>query len=219
MDGRPPSATTVRTAWFDGGAVPAADALSGAMAGAVLGALVDAGASPLDVADAVAALGLDDCALMFEPVACGDAVATHPVVVVMTAADHARLHDDGHGHVHHDPPSATLAELLDGADLPPAVLARARRVAGRLRDAAVPATEAILLVGTCAALAGLGIDRVISSTAAAANDELLRALADENGPQPSMSVTSTGRGVGSHDVTDANDALRVVVGDAPVPAG
>ena len=74
-----------RTAWFH--------CFAGTAGDMTMGALVHAGADPVEVMAIVGALPLDDFLLTFEPVLrCGIA-ATHALVVT---------HDHDHDHDHHD---------------------------------------------------------------------------------------------------------------------
>jgi hypothetical protein len=161
-----------RTAWFNCHAGVAGDM--------VMAALVDAGADTDTIADTIAGLGVDGYAMFFERVQrCGVGatwanIATH---------DELHAHDSEHSgevapHVHR--PAREILALLDTADLPDRVRARARAVFERLAavegaihgiDPAdvelheVGALDSIIdVVGVCAALESLGIERVVCSS-------------------------------------------------------
>lgn len=172
-------------AWFNCSAGVAGDMM--------LGALVDAGADPAEVAHAVAGLGIDGCALTFERVQRAGVRATWANVVVHESSDdhhhdhhphdddHDHHHDHGHhdhGHDHHPHrPAGEVLELIRRADLPERVRERALRVYAELAEVegeihGIPADEVELhevgaadaiidVVGTCAALESLGVDRLV----------------------------------------------------------
>jgi uncharacterized protein (TIGR00299 family) protein len=184
---------TERVAWFQCAAGTAGDM--------TLGALVDAGADPDQVAFILQGLGVDGWALTFERTQrCGIA-ATNAVVLAhgvhelpthMHAADAEAHHHDhnhdhgGHQHDHaghnHDAdqgghrPYREIRTLIERADIPTRVRERALRVFGALAEVEgamhgidpddvefheVGALDAIVdIVGTCAALESLGIDRI-----------------------------------------------------------
>lgn len=154
----PQSANTV---WVNASAGVAGDML--------LGALIDAGAAITEVVNILFGLGLDDWALTAEPaMRCGIA-ATHVVVV-----EH---HHDDHHHTHRL--HSDIVALLNAADIPARVRERALATFAVLAysEAAVHnvpveqvefhevgSIDAIIdIVGTCAALEILSIDRIASS--------------------------------------------------------
>ncbi len=155
--------TGQRTAWFN--------CFAGTAGDMTLGALVHAGASADEVAAIVAGLGLDGWALSFERVQrCGIAATKAHVVV---HHDHDHDHDD---HGHHRP-YRVIRDLLDRADLPERVRRRAQAsfalladVEGQMHGIAaedvefheVGSLDAIVdIVGSCAALEVLGVERVV----------------------------------------------------------
>lgn len=191
--------TAERVAWFHCGAGVAGDM--------VLGALVDAGADQIAIADMLGGLGIDGWALAFERTQRGGLAATRALVAVDGAHEgpavavdaHHHDHDhhdhDHHGHDHHDHhhhhhdhhdhhehvhrPFREIRSLLESADLPHRVRRRAldvmtalAQVEARLHDTDVDAVElhevgsidAIIdVVGVCAALESLGVDRIACS--------------------------------------------------------
>ena len=88
----------------------------------LLGALVDAGADPDEIAATVAGLGVDGYAIAFERVQRGGIAATFANVVT-----------DDHGHEHR--PVSAIEKLLDAADLPERVRTDAQRVFAVLAEA------------------------------------------------------------------------------------
>jgi hypothetical protein len=140
-----------------------------------LGALVDAGAEPEYVAGVLAGLGLPGWALHFEPVLRCGLAATHADVVVSHEHGHGSRHDQDHEHR----PYRAIRELLDAADIPARVRARAQAVFAALAEVEAAmhrktvddvefhetgSVDAIIdIVGTCAALESLDIDRVVCS--------------------------------------------------------
>lgn len=144
-----------RTAWFNCQAGVAGDM--------TMAALVDAGADRESIANAIAGLGVDGYALLFERVQRCGVRATWSNVVV---------HDHDHAHR----PAREIVALLDSADLPERVRVRARTVFVRLAAVEgqihgidpgdvelheVGALDSIIdVVGVCSALETLGIDEV-----------------------------------------------------------
>lgn len=133
----------------------------------LLGALVDAGADPAAVFEALAGLGIEGYAVTFERVQRGGIAATWANVVTDT-------HD-----AHEHRPLKAITALLDAAELPDPARATAHAVFDRLATAEgavhgidpadvelheVGALDAIVdVVGVAAALHDLGIDRVLAS--------------------------------------------------------
>lgn len=151
-----------RTAWFH--------CFAGTAGDMTMAALIDAGADPATVAHIVGGLDLDGYALTFEGVSrCGIA-ATHAHVAVL---DHD--HDEHHTHR----PYRAIRDLIDAADIPERVRDRAQRIFALLADVEgamhrmapadvefheVGAVDAIVdIVGSCAALEVLGVDRIVCS--------------------------------------------------------
>lgn len=174
---------STRIAWFHCHAGVAGDM--------VLGALVDAGADPEAIVNALDGLGVDGWALTFETVQRAGLRATHAVVAVHDASRHdgadRAVGDLAH---HHHPhgitqaaathrPYAEIRELLARADLPERVRDRAQAVFALLAGVEsrihgchvdevefheVGSLDAILdIVGVCAALEDLGVERVVVS--------------------------------------------------------
>lgn len=179
-----------RTAW-----VQCASGVAGDM---LLGALVDAGADPDAVADAVAALGVDGYALTFERVQrCG------------VGATWANVTTDSDRHPHR--PASEILRLLDDADLPAGVRDGARRVFRALAEVEgkihgidpddvelheVGALDAIVdVVGTCAALAALGIDRVVAGPVAVGHGTVRAAHGELPNPAPAVVALLARRGM------------------------
>jgi uncharacterized protein (TIGR00299 family) protein len=185
-----------RVAWFQCAAGTAGDM--------TLGALVDAGADPDQVAYILQGLGVDGWALKFERTQRGGIAATYADVLIHGAhelpmhidedqghrhhADHIH-HGHGDGHDHGSAPAAhaehgaeghrpyrDIRTLIQQADMPTRVRERALRVFAALAEVEgemhgidpddvefheVGAVDAIVdIVGTCAALESLAIDRV-----------------------------------------------------------
>src|SRR6187399_2913912 len=117
------SKVRARVAWFNCQAGVAGDM--------TLAALIDAGAQPDDVVRMIAGLGVGGYAVTFERVQRCGVGATWANVVT-----HDHHHDDHDPHQHdgHEAhrPVREIYELLDGADLPDRVRARARAVFERL---------------------------------------------------------------------------------------
>ena len=225
-----------RTAWFH--------CFAGTAGDMTLGALVHAGADETDVMAIVAGLGVDGYALTFEPVLrCGIA-ATHAIVVTddHDHSDHDHSDHDHSDHDHHRPYRA-IRELLDGCDLPPRVLDRAQRtfrvlaeVEGRMHRMdpddvefhEVGALDAIVdVVGTCAALEVLGIDRIVCSPITVGQGHVHAAHGQLPNPAPAVVDllalrNAPSRGIDDHRelATPTGVALMVALADefGPMPA-
>ena len=176
--------TAANTVWVNASAGVAGDML--------LGALIDAGADITEVVNILFGLGLDDWALTAEPaMRCGIA-ATHVVVV-----EH---HHDDHRHTHclH----SDIVALLNAADIPARVRERALATFAVLAysEAAVHnvpvedvefhevgSIDAIIdVVGTCAALEVLGIDRITASPIATSHGTIRSAHGMLPNPGPAV---------------------------------
>jgi len=160
---------TTRIAWFNCQAGVAGDM--------TMAALVDAGADRDFIGRAIGGLGVDGYALLFERVQRGGIAATWANVVV-DDHDHDPEHHDGAEQDGHSPHRAVreIIELLDAADLPERVRARARAVFVRLGEVEgaihgvdpedvelheVGSLDSIIdVVGACAALESLDIDEI-----------------------------------------------------------
>jgi uncharacterized protein (TIGR00299 family) protein len=204
-----------------------------------LAALVDAGADPMYIADLVGQLDLDGYALTFEDVIrCGIAATQAHVVVDDDHSDQESDHD-----THHHRGYRAIRDLIEAADLPERVRDRAQRTFAMLADVEgamhrmpaedvefheVGSVDAIVdIVGTCAALESLGIQRIICSsitvgegTVAAAHGQL---------PNPAPAVTellarrnAPSRGIDDHKelATPTGVALMCALADefGPMPA-
>ena len=164
----------------------------------LLGALVDAGADPDEIAATIAGLGVDGYALAFEQVQRGGIAATFANVVT-----------DPHGHEHR--PVSAIEKLLDAADLPERVRADAQRVFAVLAEAEgavhgidpqdvelheVGALDAIVdVVGTVAALHSLGVEQIVSSPIAVGHGVVRASHGDLPNPPPAVARLLAGRSV------------------------
>jgi uncharacterized protein (TIGR00299 family) protein len=225
-----------RTAWFH--------CFAGTAGDMTMGSLVHAGAEPTEVMAILAGLGLDGYALTFEPVLrCGIA-ATHAVVVTHDEHDHDDHHHDHDDHDHHPHrPYRLIRELLDGADLPARVRERAQRtfrvlaeVEGRMHRMdpdevefhEVGAVDAIVdVVGSCAALEVLGIDRIVCSPITVGQGHVHAAHGQLPNPAPAVVDLlalrhAPSRGIDDHRelATPTGVALMVALADefGPMPA-
>jgi len=193
----------VTTAWFNCQAGVAGDM--------TLAALVDAGADPDHVARTLGGLGVEGWAMHFERVQRCGVGATWANVVVHD--DH-----DAGGHTAHRP-VREIRGLLDAADLPTRVRARARAVFDQLADAEgaihgvdpgdielheVGAVDAIVdVVGVCAALDSLDVTEVRCSPIAVGTGSVRSAHGVLPNPAPATVaiLTSAGAPVIGLDVT------------------
>lgn len=163
----------MRHVWFNCGVGVAGDMM--------LAALVDAGADGEEVAASLAGLNVDGYSLSFEPVHRGSVAATYANVAVdrHEPSDHRHGHHE-HGDGHHPHrPVRDILRLLQDAELPDRVRERATRVFQTLGQAEgevhdidpadvelheVGSTDAIIdVVGVCAALESLDVDRISCS--------------------------------------------------------
>jgi hypothetical protein len=176
-----------RTAWFGCAAGVAGDML--------LGALVDAGAEPDDVAHAIAGLGVDGIAVTFERVQRCGVGATRAIVVV-------HHHTDGHADDHPHRPARDVLALIAAADLPARVAERAIRVyrtiaevEGRIHGIdpgdvelhEVGALDSIAdVVGVCAALESLGVETIACSPIAVGHGSVRTAHGEMPNPVPAV---------------------------------
>jgi uncharacterized protein (TIGR00299 family) protein len=193
-----------RVAWVNPCAGVAGDML--------LAALVDAGADRVAVFDALGALGLDGYAVTFERVQrCGiGAVWANVVVDDRSHHDHDHEHDHEHEHDHdhdHDDghphrPAREVLELIAAAPLAPRGAARATAVYRRLAEVEgaihgldpeevelheVGALDSILdVVGVCAALESLGVDRLVSGPIAVGHGTVRAAHGTLPNPAPAV---------------------------------
>jgi uncharacterized protein (TIGR00299 family) protein len=158
----------MKVVWFN-----CAAGIAGDMA---LAALVDAGADAEAIAGTIEGLGIEGWALTFERVRRGSMSALQASVAIDGA--HGGVRADGGGRHPHRPVGEILA-LLDAADLPERVRTRARSVFSTLAIAEgevhdvdpadvelheVGSLDAIVdVVGVCAALESLDVERVTAS--------------------------------------------------------
>jgi len=229
-----------RTAWFH--------CFAGTAGDMTLGALVHAGADAPYVAEILGRLDVDDYALTFEPVLrCGIA-ATHALVVTHghhegpAGEDHHHSHDHSHDHQAHRP-YRDIRALLDAADLPARVRDRAQatflalaEVEGAMHGMAaddvelheVGSLDAIVdIVGACAALESLGIDRIVCSPIAVGLGTVRAAHGVLPNPAPATMALLARRGAPSRGVDDRLElatptgvALMTALADefGPLPA-
>ena len=174
-----------RVAWFNCSAGTAGDM--------TLAALVDAGADQLRVGEILAALPIDDYALTFE--------RTQRCGVASTRAIVAVHHHDEHHHDHHRP-WRDIDAMLVAAELPERVRDRARSVFSLLAEVegaihCVPAadvefhevgsTDAIVdIVGVCAALEALNVDRIVAGPIAMGHGSISSAHGRLPNPGPAV---------------------------------
>jgi uncharacterized protein (TIGR00299 family) protein len=193
----------MNTAWVNCSAGVAGDML--------LGALIDAGADPIAVADILYGLNLDGWALTTDKVMrCGIA-ATHAIVV-----EHHEDHEHvGHEHADHEHAAhrryRDIVTLLNNADLPARVRERSLAVFRALGEAEaavhntaideiefheVGSIDAIIdIVGTCAALEVLGVDHLHSSAIAVAHGTVRAAHGVIPHPGPAVAHMLASRAV------------------------
>jgi hypothetical protein len=235
-----------RVAWFH--------CFAGTAGDMTLGALIHAGADPVAVAGILGALPIDGYALTFEPVQrCGIA-ATHAIVRVH-AGDHQHdardqqhgEHDEEHEHGdrQHDPhrPYREIRLMLENPELPQRVRERAQRtfrvladVEGRMHGMdpddvefhEVGAVDAIVdVVGSCAALEVLGIDRIVCSAIVVGEGHVHAAHGELPNPAPAVAELLASRNVPSRGIADQRElstptgvALMVALAEefGPMPA-
>ena len=163
---------------------------------------------------------------------------------------HGHGHDHGHGHGHsndHDNsthrPYSAIRDLLDRADLPTRVRDRAQRTFRMLAEVegtmhAVPAdtvefhevgsVDAIIdIVGTCAALEVLGIDRIVCSPITVGQGTVRAAHGEIPNPSPAVVELLARRRAPSRGIADRKElatptgvALMAALADefGPMPA-
>ncbi|HEY7626448.1 MAG TPA: nickel pincer cofactor biosynthesis protein LarC [Ilumatobacteraceae bacterium] len=213
-----------RTAWFH--------CFAGTAGDMTMAALVDAGADPAFIADAVAALEIDGYALTFEGVTrCGIA-ATHAHVAVL---------DHEHDHEHRE--YRAIRDLLDRAELPERVRERAQRTFAMLADVEgamhrmppedvefheVGAVDAIVdIVGSCAALESLGVEHIVCSSITVGEGTVMAAHGLLPNPPPAVTELLARRNAPSRGIDDRKElatptgvALMCALADefGPMPA-
>ncbi|MEI7619538.1 MAG: nickel pincer cofactor biosynthesis protein LarC [Actinomycetota bacterium] len=223
------------TAWFH--------CFAGTAGDMTLGALIDAGADPIAVAEIIGRLGVDDYALMFEPVLRCGVAATHAIVVVN---DHVHEHDHeahGHTHDHGHRPYRMIRELLINSELPVRVRDRALATFDALAAVEsamhrmpvldvefheVGSVDAIVdIVGSCAALEVLGIDRIVCSPIAVGRGSVHAAHGELPNPAPAVTGLLAQRNAPAFGIdtrkeiaTPTGVALMTALADAfePMPA-
>jgi uncharacterized protein (TIGR00299 family) protein len=181
-------------AWFHCGAGTAGDM--------TLASLVDAGADSLQVIDIIGGLALDDYALMFERTQRAGVGATRAIVAVH---EH-----DHHEHDHHRA-WRDIKKLLNDSELPTRVRDRAQKVFAVLAEVEanihgvaiddiefheVGSIDAIVdIVGVCAALEVLNIDRIFCSNIAVGHGHIKSAHGTLPNPAPAVTALAALRGV------------------------
>ena len=227
-----------RTAWFH--------CFAGTAGDMTMAALVDAGADPMTIADTVGRLDLDGYALTFEDVMRCGIGATQAHVVVLDDHDHDH-HDHDHGHHDEDHPHrrayAAIRELIDAADLPERVRDRAQRTFRMLAEVEgamhrVPADDVefhevgsidaiVDIVGTCAALESLGVERIVCSSITVGEGTVLAAHGQLPNPAPAVTELLARRNAPSRGIDDRKElatptgvALMCALADefGPMPA-
>jgi uncharacterized protein (TIGR00299 family) protein len=224
------------TAWFH--------CFAGTAGDMTMASLVNAGADPAAVAHILGGLPLDGYALGFEPVLrCGIA-ATQAHVAVLDDHDHPDHPDHDH-HDHHQAthrPYRVIRDVLDAADLPSRVRDRAQRTFRLLAEVEgamhrmpadevefheVGAVDAIVdIVGVCAALEVLDIDRIVCSPITVGMGTVHAAHGDLPNPAPAVVELLARRQVPSRGLADHRElatptgvALMVALADefGPMP--
>ena len=180
-----PAAHNANTVWVNASAGVAGDML--------LGSLIDAGADVSEVVNILFGLGLNDWALTAEPaMRCGIA-ATNVVVV-------EHHHDDHHQHTHRL--HSDIVALLNAADIPERVRERALATFAVLAYSEATVHNVLIedvefhevgnidaiidIVGTCAALEILGIDRITASPIATSHGSIRSAHGILPNPGPAV---------------------------------
>jgi len=227
-----------RIAWFH--------CFAGTAGDMTLGALVHAGANEIAVADILGALAVTDYALSFEKVQRCGIVATHAVVAVHHGDPNEHTHgaQDVHAHdaehvSHHDDdhrPYRDIRLMLDEAELPTRVCERAQRtfrmlaeVEGRMHGVdpddvefhEVGGVDSIVdIVGACAALEVLGIDRIVCSPITVGQGHVRAAHGQLPNPAPAVAELLAMRNVPSRGIADRRElatptgvALMVALAD------
>lgn len=179
-------------AWFHCGAGTAGDM--------TLASLIDAGADSLQVIEILSGLALDDYALMFERTQRAGVSATRAIVTV-------------HQHNEHDHHRAwrEIKKLLNDSELPTRVRDRAQKVFALLAEVEanihgvaideiefheVGSVDAIVdIVGVCAALEVLKIDRIFCSNIAVGHGHIKSAHGTLPNPAPAVTALAALRGV------------------------
>ncbi len=193
-----------RVAWFNCSAGTAGDM--------TLAALVDAGADQLIIGSILSALPIDDYALTFERTQRCGVASTRAIVAV-------HHHDDDH-HEHHRL-WRDIDAMLAAADLPDRVRDRARSVFSLLAEVegaihGVPAadvefhevgsTDAIVdVVGVCAALEALNIDRIVAGPVAMGHGSISSAHGRLPNPGPAVVALCARRSIPTFGLDDSRE--------------
>lgn len=219
-----------RAVWFNCCAGVAGDML--------LASLIDAGADRLAVMDAWATLGVDGFAATWERTQrCG----IRSLWTNIAIDEHTHDPGSGDGHPMHRPASEVTA-MIAGADLPErvrddalAVYRRLAEVEGSIHGVApdavelheVGALDSILdVVGVCAAIASLGIDRITYSPIAVGHGTVRTAHGSLPNPVPAVAqllaeagASTVGLDTTMELATPTGVALLTVLGTCgPMPA-
>ena len=214
---------TRRTAWFH--------CFSGVSGDMTLGALLDAGADPAAVSRIIDLLGIEGWSLGNDTVERQGLVATHAIV------------DAPDDHQHHRP-YRLIRERLEAAPLPARVRERACRVFAVLAEAEaslhgtavddvefheVGSLDAIVdVVGVCAALEVLGVERVVCSPISVGRGEVRAAHGVLPNPAPAVAAIAARHGLVLTGLDDPSElatptgvALMAALADAhgPLPTG
>lgn len=215
-----------RTAWFH--------CFAGTAGDMTMAALVHAGAKPIEIAETIGRLDLDGYALTFDDaMRCGIA-ATRAHVAVLD-------HDDDHGDHHRG--YRAIRDLIDDAGLPERVRGRAQRTFRMLAEVEgtihrlpaddvefheVGSVDAIIdIVGSCAALESLGIDRIVCSPITVGEGTVIAAHGQLPNPAPAVTELLARRNAPSRGVDDRKElatptgvALMCALADefGPMPA-
>jgi uncharacterized protein (TIGR00299 family) protein len=172
-----------------------------------LASLVDAGADSLQVIEILGGLALDDYALMFERTQRAGVGATRAIVAVH---DHDHHEHDHREHDHHRA-WRDIRKLLNDSELPTRVRDRAQKVFALLAEVEanihgvaiddiefheVGSVDAIVdIVGVCAALEVLNIDRIFCSNIAVGHGHIKSAHGSLPNPAPAVTALAALRGV------------------------
>jgi len=223
-----------RTAWFH--------CFAGTAGDMTMAALVDAGADPMMIGDLVGRLDLHGYALTFEDVMrCGVAATQAHVVIHADDHNHDHPHDHHHDHRHRD--YRAISELIDAAELPERVRDRAQRTFGLLAEVEgkmhrtptdevefheVGSVDAIVdIVGTCAALESLDVERIVCSSITVGEGTVVAAHGQLPNPAPAVTELLARRNAPSRGVDDRKElatptgvALMCALADefGPMPA-
>ncbi|CAB4883548.1 unannotated protein [freshwater metagenome] len=224
------------TAWFH--------CFAGTAGDMTLGALIDAGADPVAVMEIVGRLGIDDYALTFEPVLRCGVAATHAIVVVNDHEhEHEHEHEHGHEHAPDHRPYRAIRDLVLAADLPTRVRDRVLATFDALAEVEgamhrmpaldvefheVGSVDAIIdIVGACAALEVLGVDRIVCSPIALGRGSVHAAHGELPNPAPAVTALLARRNAPAFGIdtrkeiaTPTGVALMTALADSfqPMPA-